>query len=66
MLRYNIRLTVYKKDELTNKKEIDFPSTPELEDHIRVEIERLLHGVILVDGDNNIYPLGVANIHLST
>ena len=62
MLRYNILLTVYKKNEETNQRDIDFPYDEVFANGCGSEINRLIHGQILVDDEGDIYELSVSRI----
>lgn len=62
MLRYDVKVTVAEKEEETNRRIFDFPSTQDDVDHIRLEIYRVLNGVHLVDGDGRVFVLSIANI----
>lgn len=59
MLKLSTRILVYKKNEETNVRELDFPYTQELSEHIVKEIEFLINGVHLVNDEGEIYVLNV-------
>jgi hypothetical protein len=62
MLRFNVRVTVYKKNEENNRREVDFPSSPGEIAQFAEEIERHLQNVHLIDNEGEIFILGVSNI----
>lgn len=62
MLRYQVRVTVYHKNEETNRREIDFPHDEAFIKHTKEEIEFLIKGVHLIGENGEVYVLDIANI----
>jgi hypothetical protein len=61
MLRYKVLVTVYRKDEESNNRDVDFPYDERTAKKIEDEISFQLDGQFMID-DENLYELRVSNI----
>jgi hypothetical protein len=64
MLRYQIRVTIYKYDEKSRVRLIDFPHNDVFVEKVKNRLESILGGNFMVfnEEDNTVYYIGVSNI----
>lgn len=62
MLEIDIKVRVYKKDEISLESSAEFDYTDEDAEHFSDEIERLINGVFVVSPDGELFVYRIASI----
>lgn len=65
MLQFNVKVSLYKKNEETNRRDLVFPYDSAFARKTEEEIYRALDGVFLIDGEYNVYVFSIDNVERS-